>query len=295
MNTNPTALRAIALLATLSCLAAGGCITFGSPGASSTATLRASVALDPSRADGAPLAVRSNNGRIGVRHDPALQTIEVEAEVRCAGETEEEAEERAAKARILATTGDDGTVRVGIEYPPMRSGRARHPSDGAAISVRAARSGALDLETSNGAISVEGMAGPLRAETGNGSITVERHDGSVRLSTSNGAIRATQVGLPAVLDTSNGRIEAEFSTGASGAVNARTSNGAVQLVLPADWSGTVAARTSNGRITMEGGARATSTEVDRGAGTMVIGPAAEATARAEVVTSNGAVRVRVGG
>jgi hypothetical protein len=45
---------------------------------------------------------------------------------------------------------------------------------------------------------------------------------------------------------------------------------------------------------MEGGPRVTATNVERNSGTMTVGPAAEATAHAEVVTSNGAVRVRVG-
>jgi len=292
--TLPTA-RTISLFAALSCFIAGGCITVNSPRASSTGAQRTSVTLNAAATGAAQLEVRSTNGRIEVRRDPSLETVEVEAEIRCVGETQEEADERLAAARLLATQGDDGTVRVHVELPPMRGGRARHPSDGARISVRTAMAGAVDLETSNGAIVVEGMTGSLRAETGNGAITIEGHDGPVRLSTSNGAIRARRIGLPAELDTSNGRIEAEFVAGAKGSVSARTSNGAVELVLPADWSGTVAARTSNGRITMEGGSRATSTEVGRSRGTMVIGPATEAAARAEVDTSNGAVRVRVGG
>lgn len=286
--------RAIALLAALASFAAGGCIVIDSSHASSTGKQSASVVTNAAAAEGTRLEVRSTNGRIEVRRDPTLDKVEVEAEIRCAGETQEEADERVKAAKLLATRDDDGTVRVRVEYPPMRSGRDRHGSDGARISVRAARAAAIDLETSNGAISVEGMGGTLHAETGNGAITVDGHDGPVRLSTSNGAIHATRVGLPAELDTSNGRIEAEFLPGATGSVTASTSNGAVQLVLPAAWSGTVTARTSNGSVSMEGGSRATATHVERGSGSMTVGPAAEATARAEVVTSNGAVRVRVG-
>lgn len=291
---NTAYLRAVALLAVLSCFAPLGCIVVDSSHASATGKQSASVVLNASAAEAPRLDVRSTNGRIEVRRDPTLDKVEVEAEVRCAGETQEEADERVKNAKLLATRGDDGTVRVRVEFPPMRSGRERHSSDGARITVRAARAGAIDLETSNGAIVVEGMGGPLHAETGNGAITVDGHDGPVRLSTSNGAIRATRVGLPAELDTSNGRIEAEFAAGAAGAVTANTSNGAVQIVLPAAWSGTVTARTSNGSVSMEGGSRATATQVDRGSGSMTVGPAAEATARAEIVTSNGAVRVRVG-
>ncbi len=286
--------RAIALLAALACFAAGGCIVIDSSHASSSGKKSASVVMNAAAAEGARLEVRSTNGRIEVRRDPTLDKVEVEAEIRCAGETQEEADERVKAAKLVAANDADGIVRVRVEFPPMRSGRERHPSDGARISVRAARAGALDLETSNGAIQVEGMGGVLHAETGNGAIVVDGHDGPVRLSTSNGAIHATRVGLPAELDTSNGRIEAEFVAGAKGAVTASTSNGAVRIVLPADWSGTVTARTSNGSVAMEGGSRATATRVERGSGTMTVGPAAEAAARAEVVTSNGAVRVRVG-
>jgi DUF4097 and DUF4098 domain-containing protein YvlB len=292
LRTTRTALLAASLTSLLPLVA--GCIVIDSSHASSTGKQSAAVITNAAAAEGARLDVRSTNGRIEVRRDPTLDKVLVEAEIRCAGETQEEADERVKGAKLVATNGADGTVRVRVDFPPMRSGRDRHPSDGARITVRAARAGAIDLETSNGAIEVTGMGGPLHAETGNGAITVEGHDGPVRLSTSNGAIRAMAVGLPAELDTSNGRIEAEFKAGAKGAVTASTSNGAVQLVLPADWSGTVTARTSNGSVAMEGGPRVTATNVERNSGTMTVGTAAEAAARAEVVTSNGAVRVRVG-
>lgn len=91
--------------------------------------------------------------------------------------------------------------------------------------------GEVDVRTTNGRISLDGVAGDVRAESSNGRIEGEGLDGS---------------GIEA--STSNGSISLEL--GAPQDVRARTSNGPIELVV-ADGSYQVTPQTSNGRVDVQ--------------------------------------------
>ena len=279
-----------AALTSLTVAAAGcahGCVFVGV--AQQTATVNRSQSVEAAKS----LTVESRNGAITVIKDPAAATMQVTAKIRCAGETQAEADSRAAAAALVVDKNTDGGVRVTVTYPPRADGKERYGNDGATIEVRAASLDGINLQTGNGQIKCDGFTGTLSARTSNGGVRVTDHAGPVNIDTSNGAIEAKGIGGSAELETSNGAIDASLADGATGNVNARTSNGSVKLVLPGSWNGSMSAKTSNGRVTINAAdGRATNVSAGRSDGSATIG---KGTASATVRTSNGSVEVSVQG
>jgi hypothetical protein len=114
-----------------------------------------------------------------------------------------------------------------------------------AVSVPAAAD--LEVDGSNGAISVAGLDGAVALGTDNGALSVDDVGGPLDLRTTNGEIRVTDGRSDTVqAGTTNGRIELEFSE-APTTVEAATTNGAVAVRVP-DGSYFLDAQTTNGPI-----------------------------------------------
>lgn len=114
--------------------------------------------------------------------------------------------------------------------------------------------GDVDVQTSNGRIDLEDVAGPIVAETSNGRIEGSDLNGDgVRATTSNGAIEL-ELGTPQDVEasTSNGSIELTVPPG-SYRVTTDTSNGRTDVGIANDDDGefTLDLRTSNGSITVD--------------------------------------------
>ena len=223
--------------------------------------------------------IESRNGRIEVVRDPSATAMEIATTIRCGGRDPAEAEARVAATKLVVDAGEDGRVRIAVEFPDGSS----RGSDSASIVVRAPAIDGVEAATSNGRIEVRGASGGARLATSNGSVEVDGHDGPVHVRTSNGPVRARAVTGPIDAATSNGRIEASLAPSAAGAVRFATSNGAIELDLGENWQGTVEASTSNGRIELDG-------KVSKGSGSMTVGDAGAA--RAVLATSNGRIVVR---
>jgi len=135
--------------------------------------------------------------------------------------------------------------------------------------------GPVDLDTSNGAVSITGAEGTVRVRTSNGAISVYDSTADVDVRTSNGRIDLDGVTAGTVdAATSNGRIRLGFSN-APDRIAATSSNGRVAILLPAHAppysvsattslgsvdttirtdpgaDRTINAATSNGRITID--------------------------------------------
>ncbi len=287
-----TILRIAALLAPLAAAPLPGCIIINESGSgSSWPQERATVTRTGSAADAKSVAVENRNGRVTVTRDAAAKELSVTAEIRCAGRTADEAQQRADATTLDVVRGGDGLVRVRVKFAPVPDGVTSWGNDSAHIDVKAPQLAGVDVVSSNGAIQVEGgFTGPARLRTSNGGIRVKDHAGPVQADTSNGAIEATGIGTPAQLETSNGSVDAAVADGQAGNVEVRTSNGSVKLALPASWQGRADATTSNGRVTMDGGGRAQKLSAERNQGSMDVGDAGKATAT--IRSSNGSVTVR---
>ena len=103
--------------------------------------------------------------------------------------------------------------------------------------VHVPRHVALDVESSNGAITVTGTQGNAHLETSNGRITVAGLAGSLQAETSNGAIDAELTDLASgdlSLESSNGGIAVRLPRDARLSIDAATSNGSVRSDFPVE-------------------------------------------------------------
>ena len=113
--------------------------------------------------------------------------------------------------------------------------------------------GEVDVQTTNGRIELDDVAGSIIAETSNGRILGRDLNGDgIRASTSNGAIDL-ELGEPQDVEarTSNGAIDLTVPS-ASYQVSTETSNGSTDIQVPNESDGrfSLDLRTSNGSITV---------------------------------------------
>jgi hypothetical protein len=109
-----------------------------------------------------------------------------------------------------------------------RSIRAR--SNNGSISIREIR-GDIDVTTANAKVTCSCTHGHLRARSSNGKIEVDSHQGSIDASTSNGVIRASidELGETGVsLTTTNGRIVLDLPEKPDADVDIRVENGHIR-------------------------------------------------------------------
>lgn len=207
------------------------------------------------------LQVESANGYVVVE-SAQTASVSVVAKLRSRADTLEKAEERV-DAIVIEMTQAGDTVQLryrwadqladvrkysGVSFEvtvPMQADVDVDTSNGA-ITIRGIE-GEFNLDTSNGAIDLNDLVGIVHADTSNGRIDVDGFNGVLDLETSNGAIDIRDAEAAVDARTSNGRID--FSGVLMGADNdLRTSNGAVNVEVPLGSSITFDASTSIGSI-----------------------------------------------
>jgi hypothetical protein len=139
------------------------------------------------------------------------------------------------------------------------------------IELRIPREADLNVRTGDGSVETENNTGAVDIHTSDGHITVSRAKGDVRLSTGDGRIEAT--GLDGRLDansgdgriqiegrldslnlkTNDGSIDARVLAGSkmSSSWTVRTGDGSVTLRLPDNFQADLEAHTGDGRISMD--------------------------------------------
>ena len=250
---------------------------------------RDTVGLTLAVPSGTPARVETFNGGIEVRPGAAS---EVAAEVvrtgRGVDQAAAEADRDAIEVELLEV---DGVALLRAVYTPDPT--SVPTGSGAAVSLLVPPDARLELLTSNGPITVQGLGAGLEAQTSNGPIELAGVAGSVAAATSNGPITVTTAAPVSVdLGTSNGGITFEGEL-LPGAAVLETSNGPVELRLPFDAAFTIDAQTSASQVTSEFELDGT---IDERSITGTVGAPAEATAVSiQVRTSNGPVRLVEGG
>lgn len=207
------------------------------------------------------LTVESSNGYVVVE-SAEVANVSVTAKLRSRADTLEKAEERVEALLVdMIQTGDNLLLRyrssdqsadvrkysgVSFEVTVPAQADVEVDTSNGAITIRGIE-GEFDLDTSNGAIDLDDLVGVVVADTSNGRIDVDGFRGTLDLETSNGAIDIQDVETSIDARTSNGRID--FAGVLVGDDNdLRTSNGAIQVKVAADASITFDASTSIGSI-----------------------------------------------
>ena len=139
----------------------------------------------------------------------------------------------AAAREVLAKTEmreEVGETRVRIEARPPRAGRVGHEFK---WTVKVPKGVAVDLRTTNGGVTLVGLAGDVRARS------------------TNGGIKGTQIAAANVdASVTNGGVQIELLNAPTGSIDLESVNGGVSLALPAESKANVSARCVNGGISV---------------------------------------------
>jgi DUF4097 and DUF4098 domain-containing protein YvlB len=251
---------------------------------------------------GAPIVVETQNGSIEFIADSAVSDVQIDATLRCGGESQEKADELLTLASISVQRDTSRTLTIKAILPEDHRGR-----HGASFVIRLPDADGVSAKTSNGKIVANGLAGELIADTSNGSIVIADHDGSVRIDTSNGSVKAERIAGSLTVDTSNGNVEAmdvggpvkiDTSNGSiamkldpkhNGPLHLDSSNGSISATVGTKFAGVMKLDTSNGSITVKDTAgRITSQVIEKSSGHLTIGEGGESSI---IDTSNGRIEV----
>jgi hypothetical protein len=114
--------------------------------------------------------------------------------------------------------------------------------------VRAPSASGLDLEVSNGPLSVRGMSGGVTARTQNGPIALEDSSGQIQAEARNGPISVKKCSGTVEANAVNGPVSV---SGSGGDVHVTTENGPISVSLSGTrWDGKLDARAGNGPLTL---------------------------------------------
>lgn len=190
---------------------------------------------------GSTVEARTINGSVEIE-TVARDDVRIDAHIRA------RTAERLDAVLVLAERTPDGTLSIHAQWPDGR----RLNNEGCRFTIQLPDAAGVTVHTSNGRITIAGLAGQAELETSNGAITVTGHDGPVQAKTSNGRITMDGVIGPIVAHTSNGRVNISLADAATGPVTIDTSNGAATLEVGPAFAGTVSMDTSNGSIRLNG-------------------------------------------
>jgi len=214
---------------------------------------------------GSAIHVTTQNGSVQIAADAASRDVVIRAAITASGDSQEEAERRLGLVQVNAQRLPDGTLDISSTFPD-----GRRSDDSCSLDITLPDASGAVIETSNGAVTLIGLAGDAEVHTSNGSIRVERQQGAVNARTSNGRIAVLHAGDSVDLQTSNGSVELDGYAGSAmvktsngkvtcrtdapsaGPITIHTSNGSITLVVPRSLGGAIEASTSNGGVTVSG-------------------------------------------
>jgi DUF4097 and DUF4098 domain-containing protein YvlB len=236
------------------------------------------VVLLPHRA-GTSLHVQNTSGAVEVRVDPTREDVQLTCTIQAQAPSRSEAEELVAQVELQATRTETGLLQVEPQIPrapgsSVAVGLAILLPDSAGVTVQVTsgrvllagltgagdvrstngsitiqdHTGAVHLEATNGRLVAERVTGALVGRSSNGSIEVSAISGSVDLESRNGTISASEVGSPVRLRTSNGSIDLHLPPDQPGPIDLATSNGAIRVDVGPAFQGTVHLRSTAGRV-----------------------------------------------
>jgi len=189
------------------------------------------------------LDVDTSNGSVSVQGVEGIQNVSVTTTLRSKGETLEEAQDRV--DRIVYYVEQVGN-RITLRYRSGEQDADVRRYSGVGFDVIVPIETRVEVDTSNGAIDVEGIDGTIVLDTSNGAVDVYDSTGSLAVDTSNGRIEVVQFAGDMHLDTSNGELWVE---GATGTIDGETSNGSISYI-GSPMAGGNRLRTSNGSVTV---------------------------------------------
>jgi len=193
--------------------------------------------------DCSALHVRYNGSSVPVIEEnvpvSSLRSLKVRSDrngsIRVVGTTASTFGVKACKASALGNAND---IRVNVRGNEVSSDRV--DDDSRAIVyflVSVPRSAAIDVDATNGPISIDGVDASVTANALNGPIAVKASNGTLDIHTQNGPISFAGNSGNVKLRATNGPISVKLdgSSWTSGNLDASTENGPLSLKVPADY------------------------------------------------------------
>lgn len=187
----------------------------------------------------ARLVVRTENGSISVESSDSLNgRIQVTATIK-----------NPVRVQYDATVEDNTVTLTGeVESTISLFGVGIGGRGGVDIVVLVPAEIDLNLKSSNGKITVDGVDGPISVQTSNGRLSITNSVGDISAKTSNGRITITDTSGQVDAQTSNGAIDFRGTLPPGSDTSLRTSNGGIGVELVNTQGVRITATTSNGTI-----------------------------------------------
>jgi hypothetical protein len=121
------------------------------------------------------------------------------------------------------------------------------------IEVRMPKGADLQIDTSNGAVSLAAISGTVQVHTSNAAISARDLDGRCVLTTSNGLVEASGRFQSLDIRSTNAGVTARAQPGSRMQTgwSVSTTNGGIELSVPTDLKANLTAGTTNGGITLQ--------------------------------------------
>jgi hypothetical protein len=121
------------------------------------------------------------------------------------------------------------------------------------IEVRMPKNADLQIDTSNGAVSLDTIRGTVKVHTTNAGISASGLDGRCALATTNGRVEATGRFQSLDISSTNAGVTARAQSGSrmDSEWSIQTTNGGINLSLPLDLKATLSAGTTNGGVMLQ--------------------------------------------
>lgn len=213
--------------------------------------------------DCSALHVRYNDRSVPVVEEnvpvSSLRSLKVRSDrngsIRVIGTTASTFGVKACKASALGNAND---IRVSISGNEVSADRVDNDSRSIVyFLVFAPRNGTLDLDATNGPISIDGVEGSVTANALNGPIAVKESSGTLDIHTQNGPIAFAGNSGNVKLRANNGPISVKLvgSSWTTGNLDASTENGPLSLKVPAGYGSGVHVETDgNSPVSCRGAA-----------------------------------------
>jgi DUF4097 and DUF4098 domain-containing protein YvlB len=156
------------------------------------------------------------------------------------------------KPSPLETTGMRRTPSANLVVSaPLKTAVVARSGDGS-ITIRRVN-GEIDLNTEDGSIQVEEVAGALIARTGDGHVYARKMDGQVDVHTGDGTIGLDGVLTGVKAETRDGAVEVTARPGSrtDSAWDVTTGDGDVRVEVPQGFGAEVDARSGDGRVRVD--------------------------------------------
>jgi hypothetical protein len=144
----------------------------------------------------------------------------------------------AVKACKASALGDANDIRVNVSGNEVSAERVDNDARSIVyFLVFAPRNANIDLDATNGPISIDGVDGSVTAHALNGPIAVKASSGTLDINTQNGPISFAGNSGTVKLRATNGPISVKLDGSAwtTGSLDASTENGPLSLKVPADY------------------------------------------------------------